>query len=1091
MLHRIIGASGSGKTEYMLDRLSEALKKGRECYVIVPEQQSVSYEAALCERFGDSVNLLCEVLNFERLPNRVARDYGGLCVNTIDKGGACALLSLVSESLKDELSEYSLVASDADFATSLYSLVSRMKMALITPQKLYNALKQDALENDSRVKSKLNDIALIYSEYEKRFKDGLKDPRDALTVLAEDLASKPFFKDKCVFIDNYYTFTEQEYAIIKEIIAQSKDTYISFTVDYNRAFFEENRKSSERVLALAHNVSDDYFTGESKRSRFESLKYIESNIWESNVDASDADDGAVKLITAKNRFEEVEAAASEICSLVRNGYRYRDITVIASNAMNYTSLVDSVFARADIPVYTSAKEELTAKPLFAFLLASISVVIEDFSFKSIKRYVKSGFTDLTIAESDALLSYAKAWKLRGKAWYSDNEWTLDPEGYREGDLTRRGAKMLKTANTARDRIVPALSALRDTLTQKGLTVSIALRALYNHLSALGADERLRKNAERYLKNGDREQSEREIQLWKILINIIDQLDNLVGDWNITPKRLQSLIKLMCDCVGLGAIPASADSVTFGDASLIRANGSKAVIVLGVCDGEFPAACRTGGFFNSDEAVSLEGIGLQLADTLDKQLNTNRFLVYAALAAPSEKLILLSPRSEITGGELRRSSAWLSLEKMLPAVKENTTEFSSETNLYSRESVAANFPLLEKGEMRDKIEYALKEQNQPYFAEHPLVCDKESRIDFKGDSLYLSPSKFETYANCPFSFFGNYLLKLEEKKINEFSASEIGNFVHKMLELFLRECIKDGVFAVPNESERKSIVKRLSDNYLNFVLGPAAASDKQFMHTYNNMVKTVSFAAENLCKEFEKSKFVPTGFEYKIGLENEDMPAIQYDVNGKKVLLRGSIDRVDTYEADGKKYVRVVDYKTYDKDFVAEKVAHGLDTQLLHYLYAYCERNETTPAGVFYYGVTLPNINVNARESDEDIEKAIEKSVKRSGIVIDDIEIVRAMSNDFTTTPAKLKKATKTEPEKLYTRSKSKRLFTEEDFDELKVTLRDGLKGIASDVFCGKMDITPLDLEDFKTEPCKYCKLGDLCRNKKQETEELDNDDEDR
>lgn len=1088
MLHRIIGASGSGKTEYMLDRLNEALKKGRECYVIVPEQQSVSYEATLCERFGDGVNLLCEVLNFERLPNRVARDYGGLCVNTVDKGGACALLSLVSESLKDQLTEYSLVSSDPDFATSLYSLVSRMKMALITPQKLYNALDSNSLENDSRVKSKLNDIALIYSEYEKRFKDELKDPRDALTVLSEELKFKPFFKDKCVFIDNYYTFTEQEYAIIKEIIAQSKDTYISFTVDYNRTFFEENRKSSERILALAHNQSDDYFTGESKRSRLQSLKYIEKNIWESNVAPLNTDDGAVKLITAKNRFEEVEAAASEICSLVRKGYRYRDITVIASNAANYTSLVDSVFARAEIPVYTSAKEELTAKPLFAFLLASISVVIEDFSFKSIKRYVKSGFADLSIAESDALLSYAKSWKLRGKAWYGDNEWTLDPEGYREGDLTKRGAKMLKTANEARDKIVPPLAALRDTLTQKDLTVSKALRALYNHLIALGADERLRKNAERYLKNGNREQSEREIQLWKILINIIDQLDNLVGDWNITPKRLQSLIKLMCDCVGLGAIPASADSVTFGDASLIRANGSKAVIVLGVCDGEFPAACRTGGFFNSDEAVSLEGIGLQLADTPDKQLNTNRFLVYAAFSAPSERLILLSPRSEITGGELRRSSAWLFLEKMLPAIKESTTEFSSEERLYSREAVAASFPLLEKGEIRDRIEEALRTQKQPYFAEQPLVCDRDSKIDFKGDSLYLSPSKFETYANCPFSFFGNYLLKLEEKKINEFSASEIGNFVHKMLELFLRECTKDGAFKLPDPDERNAIIKRLSDNYLNYVLGQEAANDKQFMHTYGNMVKTVSFAAQNLCKEFAKSDFLPTGFEYKIGLENEDIPAIQYDVNGKKVFLRGSIDRVDSYEANGKKYIRVVDYKTYGKDFVTEKVAYGLDTQLLHYLYAYCEKNETTPAGVFYYGITLPNINVNARESDEAVENEIEKSVKRSGIVIDDIEIVRAMSNDFSTTPAKLKKATKKEPERLYTRSKSKRIFSDEDFDELKQTLQGGLKNLANDVFCGRMDIAPLSIENLKAEPCKYCKLGDLCRNKQQETED-DGDDE--
>jgi hypothetical protein len=99
-----------------------------------------------------------------------------------------------------------------------------------------------------------------------------------------------------------------------------------------------------------------------------------------------------------------------------------------------------------------------------------------------------------------------------------------------------------------------------------------------------------------------------------------------------------------------------------------------------------------------------------------------------------------------------------------------------------------------------------------------------------------------------------------------------------------------------------------------------------------------------------------------------------------------------------------------------------------------------------------------------------------------------MSNDFSTTPAKLKKATKKEPERLYTRSKSKRIFSEEDFCELKQTLQGGLKNLANDVFCGRMDIAPLSIENLKAEPCKYCKLGDLCRNKQQETED-DGDDE--
>ena len=126
------------------------------------------------------------------------------------------------------------------------------------------------------------------------------------------------------------------------------------------------------------------------------------------------------------------------------------------------------------------------------------------------------------------------------------------------------------------------------------------------------------------------------------------------------------------------------------------------------------------------------------------------------------------------------------------------------------------------------------------------------------------------------------------------------------------------------------------------------------------------------------------------------------------------------------------------------------------------------------------VTVNGRETAEEIENKIEKTVKRSGIVLDDVDIVRALSNDFSAVPAKLKK-----DGTLYSRSSSKRLYSKEDFEELKSVLHNSLKGLASNVFCGKMDIAPSEIENIKTEPCKYCKLGDICRSKKEETEEID------
>ncbi len=1068
MLHRVIGPSGSGKTEYIISCLGSAIRRKKRCFLIVPEQQSVSYESLLCERFGDGVNMYCEVLNFERLPNRIARDYGGLAVNNIDKGGACALLSLISESLKPQLTEYASLASDTDFALSLFSLISRMKMGMVTPSMLRDALDGSLDSDEPRLVSKLHDISLIYAEYEKRIGAELNDPRDALTRLADTLEDKPFFDGAYVFIDGYYNYTEQEYAVLKPLLAQAAEVYVSFTFDTRRAFFAENERAAERIKKLCRVACEDVVTDGYKRSASAYITHIEKNLWQSSFDKLSGTDGSVRLITASNRFDETEAAAAEILKYVRDGGRFRDVTLLAGNTDTYSPLVDAVFARAEIPCYMSSKESLVTKPLFSFLLSSLSVLIENFSLRSVKRYVKSGYTSLTPSETDALLNYTSAWKLQGKAWYGEDDWTLDPEGYREGDITPRGAKLLEKANLARKKILPALTALKQTLHSDDLTVSKGIRALYEHLMSMSADETLRKSAEAMLVHGERERSERETQQWKLLINIIDQLDSLCGDIKVTPKRLQSLIKLMCDCYSLGAIPASNDSVTFGDARLLRAGGSRLVIILGVCDGEFPYAVSNGGFFDRDEAVTLEGIGLKLADTMEQQLNEGRFFAYSAMTAPTDRLVLLSPRSELGGGDLRPSAAWISVKNMLPDVEEY--DFSADMPCYSRETVASAYPSLCESELKTAIERALTDNNIPFFRDHPQVCDPVSRIDFKSDTLNLSPSRFEKYSLCPFSFFGNYLLNLKEKKENAFSMSEIGNFAHKILEQFMRACVAEGSFRRPNDTERRQLVESLARKYLLDVIGHEAESDKRFMHTYSNMIKTVDFVAESLCDEFAESKFVPTGFEFKIGLRDADIPAIEYDADGKKVYLRGSIDRVDTYEKNGVRYVRVVDYKTYSKSFSADLVSCGLDTQLLHYLFAYCEKTDSKPAGALYYTVTLPNVQINGSESQEEISKALAKKLTRSGILLNDPDVVFAMSPDCSFVPVS-RKADGT----VYSRSNN--LLTEDEFDSLGKTLTQQVQTLAKEVFCGNMDVAPNDVGG-KADPCKYCSLADLCRSKK-------------
>ena len=78
MLYLVTGPVGSGKTERLYDELEQAYRAGIPCVWIAPEQQSVQAEREILSRLGDGCNLSVEILNFERLPERVARAYGYL-----------------------------------------------------------------------------------------------------------------------------------------------------------------------------------------------------------------------------------------------------------------------------------------------------------------------------------------------------------------------------------------------------------------------------------------------------------------------------------------------------------------------------------------------------------------------------------------------------------------------------------------------------------------------------------------------------------------------------------------------------------------------------------------------------------------------------------------------------------------------------------------------------------------------------------------------------------------------------------------------------------------------------------------------------
>ena len=85
MIEFIYGAYGSGKTTRILEKIASDTDNGKKCFLIVPDQEALSFERLSLSALPNDAQLKLEILGFSRLYNRVCREYGGLSYSYLTK----------------------------------------------------------------------------------------------------------------------------------------------------------------------------------------------------------------------------------------------------------------------------------------------------------------------------------------------------------------------------------------------------------------------------------------------------------------------------------------------------------------------------------------------------------------------------------------------------------------------------------------------------------------------------------------------------------------------------------------------------------------------------------------------------------------------------------------------------------------------------------------------------------------------------------------------------------------------------------------------------------------------------------------------
>ena len=1074
MLEIWIGLTRSGKSDKILQQM-EKRKKEAPQLLIVPEPASHQAEVDLCRVLGDTASRYAEVVSFRLLSQRVLSETGGLSDYTLDKGGKILMMQRSLQEIAGKLHVYGRSSRKVAFLENLVSLTDEFHNYAVCPE----AFSREAENVEGAAGEKLRDIALIYGTYEGKLCSAVSDRRDRLTKLTENLPHSRYADGKDVYIDGFSYFNGLEEDIIAVLLRRARSVTVTLLGDkYAKSDdFTAAIRARDRLLRLAAEVgveSQLLFVESRGTTPFD---HMEREFFRGQKPYEGSAAEKIHLIRANTAYSEVEMAAGEIRRLVSSGkYRYRDIAVAARNMPEYEATVENIFARYGIPVFCNQRSDILQKPMLRVLLGALDAINSRFEYEDMFTYLKTGLAGVTPNECDELENYVLKWDIRGNLWLRDAPWNAHPEGYSD-QWRDEDRETLARLNLFRDRIRMPLCRLVDSLNSSN-RADDKVKALYAFAVDIRLPEKVERKAEELREAGNAKLAEEYRQLWDIFCGVLDQFYEILRESEISNEDFARLFRLVLTQYDVGTIPVSLDQVSVGDVGRNDRHEMKVLFLLGANDNVLPNTENSGGLLNDEERSLLVRSGIRLAPTGVDQFHIELQDIHQMLSRARNRLYISYPATDISGGELRPSFVVERIRKLFEDVKiqaeprDRVYRFTAPMPALEECGAAPLGALRERFEKEDGYKAILEKMEKASRVERGRLSRDVVRSLY-GNKIRMSASRMDSVRQCHFAYFMQYGLKAKERRTAGLDAPEIGTFVHYLLENVFREIAETGDFATVEESALEEMVQRYVDDYARNRLGDPAEHTARFRYLFKRLCKTAVSIVKNAVAEMKDSDFRPVAFELDFS-NGGDMPAITIEEAGATLQVGGKVDRVDGWVKDGKLYLRVVDYKTGKKSFELNDIRYGLNVQMLLYLEMLRKNGqaffgqEIEPAGILYFPAREALLSAPREISPGELQKKIDEELKRSGLLLDQPEVLRAMEHDALTEPRYLPLKIKKGGEL------SGDIVSAAQLGKLGRYVEEILHQITREIRDGKIDADPCRRGPNDTA-CTYCPFAAACQ----------------
>ncbi|MCG9968053.1 helicase-exonuclease AddAB subunit AddB [Pelotomaculum terephthalicicum JT] len=1119
-LRFIIGRAGVGKTRACLDAVRQELLAGPDgppLILLVPEQATFQTEYALVSSAGVKGFIRAQVLSFRRLAYRVLLEVGGAARAHIGELGKRMALRRLLEQRRGNLKVFGRAAGQPGFADTLARTLGEMKTYCITPADLaagLDALREQGVQ--SLLTDKLEDLCLLYGELEAYLAGRFTDPDDYLSLLAGRLEKAAAIKESEIWVDGFIGFTPQEYQVLAALLRSSRRINVTLCADLaamsgsldDNDLFYPSRETYDILCEIAARERvpvERPLTLEQKKNRFRnsSITYLEENFFRRPAPpAKNTGDGVV-LAAAASRRAEVEGVAREIISLCRDqGYRYRDIVVLTRDLDAYDHLIAVVFDDHGIPVFVDRKRPVMSHPLIELVRAALEVVVKDWTYDPVFRYLKTDLIPLAREEVDLLENYVLAHGIRGSRWVDARPWEYRRRLTLEEDLEVSSTEVreLEEINRIRRTATAALAGFHRAVRQAGNVREITI-ALFNLLSELEVPEMLEGWSRRAETQGLLEVAREHSQVWDMLTALLDQVVETLGDEVLKPADYAAVLDAGFESMRLSLIPPGLDQVVAGSLDRSRSPQARASFIIGVNESVLPARITGQGVLSETERECLQAIGLPLSPGVRRKVFDEQYLVYIALTRSAERLILSYPSADDEGGANMPSPVIARVRELLPGVEERvwavepnaagTEDLEFVTNpgrclsylaVQMREAKGGRslnpiwwdvYNWFARGERREECTRALSGL---------FYNNKEDRLTpgaaklLYGQPLKTSVSGIEKFRSCPFAHFLSQGLRLRDRPVFRLGAPDLGQFFHAALKLYGDRVQEMGLdWGELNQKDCRKLAGEVVDYLAPRLQNEILLNSARRRYLTRKIKRTVQRAALVLSEHAQRGKFRPVGLELSFGLEGE-LPAVTFILSdGSEMAVTGRIDRVDAARGDAGIYLRVIDYKSGRVTINLSDIFHGLKLQLLTYLEVALRQADRLaggpglPGAIFYFSLDDPLIKTSGEiPPDEELEKSILRKMRMEGMLLADPAVVGMMDSGLSgpsdLIPVQLKR-----DGDFAARSA---VLTGQQFELLRAYLRMQLLSAGNDIISGVVDIAPYRQGNFRS--CQHCLFSPVC-----------------